>query len=85
MRVLPIACILLASPLKQMNPCYNACCIERRKAIQLFPDAIANPYASGGNGIVRAFVALLFCGIALVIATTNGSNKKQMKRQLPNA
>ncbi|MCD0472407.1 hypothetical protein [Flavobacterium sp. JAS] len=35
------------------------------------PDAIANPSAGGGNEIVRAFVALLFCGIALVIALTN--------------
>lgn len=35
------------------------------------PDAIANPYVSGGTEIVRAFVALLFCGIALVIASTN--------------
>jgi uncharacterized membrane protein YphA (DoxX/SURF4 family) len=35
------------------------------------PDAIANPSAGGGNEIVRAFIALLFCGIALVIALTN--------------
>lgn len=35
------------------------------------PDAIANPSAGGGNEIVRAFVALLFCGIALVIALKN--------------
>jgi uncharacterized membrane protein YphA (DoxX/SURF4 family) len=41
------------------------------------PDAIANPSAGGGNEIVRAFVALLFCGIALVIALTN-----DRKRQL---
>ncbi|MEP6948745.1 MAG: DoxX family membrane protein [Ginsengibacter sp.] len=39
------------------------------------PDAIANPYVSGGNEIVRAIVALLFCGIALVIALTNGTKK----------
>jgi uncharacterized membrane protein len=32
------------------------------------PDAIANPSVGGGNEIVRAFVALLFCGISLVIA-----------------
>jgi uncharacterized membrane protein len=32
------------------------------------PDAIANPSVGGGNEIVRAFVALLFCGVALVIA-----------------
>ena len=35
------------------------------------PDAIANPYTMYGNEIVRAMVALLFCGIALVIASTN--------------
>lgn len=34
------------------------------------PDAIANPYVSNGNEIVRAIVALLFCGIALVISST---------------
>ena len=34
------------------------------------PDAIANPYASYGNEIVRAIIALLFCGIALVISST---------------
>jgi uncharacterized membrane protein len=34
------------------------------------PDAIANPYVSNGNEIVRAIIALLFCGIALVISTT---------------
>jgi len=36
------------------------------------PDAIANPSAGGGNEIVRALIALLFCGIAMVIAITNG-------------
>lgn len=41
------------------------------------PDAIANPSAGGGNEIVRAFVALLFCGIAIVIALTN-DRKKQL-------
>jgi uncharacterized membrane protein YphA (DoxX/SURF4 family) len=41
------------------------------------PDAIANPSAGGGNEIVRALIALLFCGIALVIAFTN-----DRKRQL---
>ena len=40
------------------------------------PDAIANPYISNGNEIVRAIVALLFCGIALVIALTNGPKKE---------
>lgn len=35
------------------------------------PDAVANPYTMHGNEIVRAIVALLFCGIALVIASTN--------------
>ena len=39
------------------------------------PDAIANPYVSGGTEIVRAIVALLFCGIALVIASTNDAKK----------
>lgn len=39
------------------------------------PDAIKNPYAGGGNEIVRAIIALLFCGIALVIAVTNDSKK----------
>jgi uncharacterized membrane protein len=34
------------------------------------PDAIANPYTSHGNEIVRAIIALLFCGIALVISST---------------
>jgi uncharacterized membrane protein len=40
------------------------------------PDATANPYAGGGNEIVRAFVALLFCGIALVIAFQNGIERE---------
>ncbi len=40
------------------------------------PDAIANPSAGGGNEIVRAFVCLLFCGVALVIALTNDCKKK---------
>lgn len=35
------------------------------------PDAVSNPYSMHGNEIVRAMVALLFCGIALVIASTN--------------
>ncbi len=35
------------------------------------PDAVANPYTMHGNEIVRAIVALLFCGIALVIASTS--------------
>jgi uncharacterized membrane protein YphA (DoxX/SURF4 family) len=39
------------------------------------PDAIANPYTGGGNEIVRATIALLFCGIALVIAFTNSQEK----------
>lgn len=39
------------------------------------PDAIANPFTNGGNEIVRAIIALLFCGIALVI-TFNYDNKK---------
>jgi uncharacterized membrane protein YphA (DoxX/SURF4 family) len=40
------------------------------------PDAIANPSAGGGNEIVRAFVCLLFCGIALVIAFTTDPKKQ---------
>ncbi len=40
------------------------------------PDAMANPYASGGNEIVRAIVCLCFCGIAFVIAVTSGSGKE---------
>lgn len=40
------------------------------------PDAIANPSANSGNEIVRAIVALLFCGIALVISTTYSLNNK---------
>ena len=39
------------------------------------PDAIANPYVSGGTEIVRAIIALLFCGTALVIGVTNGPKK----------
>jgi uncharacterized membrane protein YphA (DoxX/SURF4 family) len=45
------------------------------------PDAIKNPYTSHGNEIVRATIALLFCGIALVIATTTKSEKSNVKRQ----
>lgn len=37
------------------------------------PDAIANPSEGKGNEIVRAIIALLFTGISLVIAETNGS------------
>jgi hypothetical protein len=39
-------------------------------------DAIANPTVGGGNEIVRGLIALLFCGIALVIALTNDSKKQ---------
>jgi len=35
------------------------------------PDAIHNPSEGYGNEIVRAIIALQFCGIALVIAVTN--------------
>lgn len=41
------------------------------------PDAISNPTMGGGNEIVRALIALLFCGTALVIAFTN-----DLKRQI---
>ncbi|MEN2412929.1 DoxX family protein [Flavobacterium mesophilum] len=40
------------------------------------PDAVANPVAGGGNEIVRTIIALLFCGIALVISFTNDSKKQ---------
>jgi uncharacterized membrane protein YphA (DoxX/SURF4 family) len=40
------------------------------------PDAIKNPYAGHGNEIVRATIALLFCGIALAIALTDGQKKR---------
>ena len=36
------------------------------------PDAIQNPSAGYGNEIVRAIICLQFCGIAMVIAATNG-------------
>jgi uncharacterized membrane protein len=40
------------------------------------PDAIKNPSDGHGNEIVRAIIALLFCGIALVIAVTSGDESK---------
>ena len=40
------------------------------------PDAIANPSSGGGNEIVRAIIALLFCAIALVIGATNDPKKE---------
>ncbi|HSD05972.1 hypothetical protein [Flavobacterium sp.] len=40
------------------------------------PEAISNPSTGGGNEIVRAFVALLFCGIALGIASTNNPKRQ---------
>ena len=33
------------------------------------PNAVADPYVNNGNRVVSAFDALLFCGIALVIAS----------------
>ncbi|HMH32205.1 MAG TPA: hypothetical protein VK543_04200 [Puia sp.] len=36
------------------------------------PDAIQNPSEGYGNEIVRAIICLQFCGIAMVIAVTNG-------------
>ncbi|MBS1505888.1 MAG: hypothetical protein JSS79_04510 [Bacteroidetes bacterium] len=45
------------------------------------PDAIANPSVGSGNEITRAFVALLFCGIALVIATTSGQSNGELDRR----
>ncbi len=35
------------------------------------PNALAHPYSNNGNEVVSAFDALMFCGIALVIASTN--------------
>ncbi len=40
------------------------------------PDVIASPAVSKLNETVRAIVALLFCGIALVIALTNNTKKE---------
>jgi uncharacterized membrane protein len=45
------------------------------------PDAIKNPSDGHGNEIVRAIVALMFCGIALVITATNGSEKQILSRE----
>lgn len=39
------------------------------------PDALQNPSEGYGNEIVRAIVCLQFCGIAMVIAVTNGRIK----------
>ena len=41
------------------------------------PDAIQNPSVGYGNEIVRAIICLQFCGIAMVIAVTNGRENKQ--------
>jgi hypothetical protein len=40
------------------------------------PDAIQNPSVGYGNEIVRAIICLQFCGIAMVIAVTNGRENK---------
>lgn len=40
------------------------------------PDVYSNPMMGGGKEIVRALICLLFCGIALVIASTNDSKKQ---------
>jgi len=40
------------------------------------PDAFQNPSVGHGNEIVRAIICLQFCGIAMVIAVTNGREKK---------
>ena len=45
------------------------------------PDAIANPSVGKGNEIVRAIIALLFCGIALVIASTHAGKKNMAAAQ----
>ncbi|MEP6646174.1 MAG: DoxX family membrane protein [Saprospiraceae bacterium] len=41
-------------------------------------DAITNPSAGGGKEIVRALVALIFCGIALVIALANDPENREL-------
>ena len=41
------------------------------------PNALTHPYLNNGNEVVSAFDALMFCGIALVIASTN--NSKEIK------
>ena len=44
------------------------------------PDAIENPYLEHGNEIVSAFDALLFSGVALVIALTTRSGLYKIKK-----
>lgn len=45
------------------------------------PAAIAHPFTSHGDNIIEVFDALLFCGIALVIAITN-STKQEVRRTI---
>jgi len=40
------------------------------------PDAIQNPSVGYGNEIVRAIICLQFCGIAMVIAATDGRGNR---------
>jgi uncharacterized membrane protein len=47
------------------------------------PDAIQNPSVGYGNEIVRAIICLQFCGIAMVIAVTNGRENKPAKPDVP--
>ncbi|PWT70604.1 MAG: hypothetical protein C5B59_19535 [Bacteroidetes bacterium] len=44
------------------------------------PDAMNNPSEGHGNEIVRAFLALIFCGIALVIALTNSPERQTIRQ-----
>ncbi|HEX4850879.1 MAG TPA: hypothetical protein VFV08_08745 [Puia sp.] len=44
------------------------------------PDAIKNPTDGHGNEIVRAIIALMFCGIALAIAETNSPESQTIKQ-----
>jgi len=45
------------------------------------PRAITTPYAAHGNEIVSAFDALLFCGVALIIASTFDQNMRKQQKQ----
>lgn len=44
------------------------------------PDAVENPYLGHGNEIVSAFDALLFSGVAIVIALTTKNNTLKIQR-----
>jgi hypothetical protein len=64
--------------------------LERFYSFTIFPlfhvpDAMANPTVDGGNGIVRALICLLFCGIALVIALQMILKQKPQENKFPAA